>query len=133
MGRLGSREQRDACYLFDERDMIIKKLNESTMEDIHVDISKYEEYAKILDYMLEECEPWLSEEELAEKLFYDRDYENMVYYLDDYSFDDRNYILRSEIRLFRRIICEKIDEYVKFLDELIVSSSVAFTLYMIQL
>jgi hypothetical protein len=122
MGRFGSRAQRDARDLFDERAMIIEKMNASSMEDIHRDIAKYEEYAYILNYMLEECEPWLSEEELAEELLCDPDYENKSYDLDEYDYNDRTWIYESEIRSFRLTICEKMEEYVKFLDELILNA-----------
>ena len=128
MGRFGSRAQRDARDLFDERDIIIEKMNESSMHDIHKNISHYEEYMNILDCMLDDCEPWLSDEELVEELKYDPDYENIVYDLSDYRFDDRNYVLKSEIQLFRFILCEKLIECEKYLDDITVNSGVAIAL-----
>ena len=129
MGRLGCRAQRNACDLFDERDIIIQKMNESSMDDIRKNISQYEEYMSILDRMLDDCEPWLSDEELVEELEYDPDYENIVYDLSDYMFDDRNYVLKSEIENFRFILCEKLIEYDKYLVEITVNSGVIIALY----
>jgi hypothetical protein len=104
-------------------------MNESSMDDIHKNISQYEEYMRILDRMLDDCEPWLSDEELVEELEYDPDYENIVYDLSDYRFDDRNYVLKSEIEHFRFILCEKLIEYDKYLDDITVNSGVIISLY----
>jgi hypothetical protein len=126
----GSSEQRNACYLFEGRDTVIKKMSESSMGDFHKNISHYEDYLFTLDEMLEGCEPWLSEEELAEELVYDPDYENMTYDMDEYVFDGRTYVYKSEIVAFRDILNEKFVEYDKYLNEITVNAGVSLALIM---
>jgi hypothetical protein len=125
---LGSREQRAACYLFNERENILDRLNKSSMDDMRKNINLYNGYIWTLKFMLKKCESWLNEEELAEKLLYEPDFENISYGLELYEYDGRNYIYESEIKNLLAILSVKMEEYNRYLIELMVNAGVALAL-----
>jgi hypothetical protein len=78
--------------------------------------------------MLKKCESWLNEEELSEKLLYEPDYENISYGIELYEYDGRNYIYESEIKNLLAILSVKMEEYNRYLIELMVNAGVALAL-----
>jgi hypothetical protein len=128
MVRLGSREQRAACYLFNERENILDRMNKSSMDDIRKNINLYNGYIWTLKFMLKNCEAWLSEEELAETLLDEPDFENISYGLDLCEYDGRHYIYESEIKNLLAILSVKMEEYNRYLIERMVNAGVALAL-----
>lgn len=134
--------QIDCCELFENRDCVIHVFNESTVQDIHKDISYYEDKIRILTTMLKFVEPLYDEENLARELEFNPDFDNNVFDIRFYAFYedreyiykrnilsiDREYIYKREIEDFLAILSSKMVEYSKYSMELTVNAGVALAL-----
>jgi hypothetical protein len=128
MPMFGSYLQRDACDLFEERDKIVEEMNELSMDEFHAKVSYYREKIELLKTILEESDSYLDDQDAAQALIDDPEYENTAFDLDEYTYKDRCWIYESEIMEFMDIIYEKMEEYEKFQLELNVNAGVALAL-----
>lgn len=123
--------QLDAYNLFADNgdNLLITYINEVDMDLFHRYISKYNDYMITLNHMLENCEPLLTEEALADEKRYNPDFENIiVYYIYDYEVDGENYIPKSRIDKLRKSLNEKMKEYNIYLNQITVRAGVALAL-----
>jgi hypothetical protein len=121
--------QIDGCEMFENRDDIIKVFNESSVEDIHKNISYYEEKIRILTTMLKFIEPYYGPQNLARELELNPDFDNNVFDISFYAmYEDREYIYKREIEDFLAILSAKMVEYSKYSMELTVNAGVALAL-----
>jgi hypothetical protein len=107
--------------------------NESSVEDIHKNISYYEEKIRILTTMLKFIEPYYGPQNLARELEFNPDFDNNVFDISFYAFyEDREYIYKREIEDFLAILSTKMVEYSKYSMELTVNAGVALALLRIR-
>ena len=117
----GSYLQRDACDLFDERDKIIEDMRKLSMEEFHNKISYYRDKLALLNTILEESDEYLDDQDLAQALIDDPEYENKAFDLDEYTYKDRCWIYESEIDEFKNMLSERFEEYDKYLADIAVN------------
>jgi len=128
MPMYGSYLQRDACNLFEERDKIIEEMRKLSMDEFHTNVSYYHEKIVLLTSILEESDSYLDDQDAAQALIDDPEYENTAFDLDEYTYKDRCWIYESEILEFMEILSERMAEYKKFQTEITVNAGVALAL-----
>lgn len=111
MPRYGSHLQRDASYLFGERDKIIEEMRKLSMYEFHKKVPYYREKIELLKTILEESDTYLDDMDLAQALIDDPGYENTAFDLDEYTYKDRTWIYESEIVEFSNILKERMELY----------------------
>ena len=128
--------QKDAVDLFEDRYGFMCKFYDASVEDIHKNISYYEdmycENMETLDTMLSKCDTVFDEEDLEYVLETIPEFENIVFYIGDFTYDDRGWINKYEIDAMKTFLVEKMAEYKKFQLELNVNAAVALALLRLQ-
>jgi hypothetical protein len=146
MAKLSGKEyyilQYDAFNLFIDHDNFMEKFYEAGILKVHNNFSYYKENydanLEIIDSMLRECETYLSDEDLEYVLevnpnFYANyadpaDFDNLIFYLGEYTYEGRNWIYKHEIVEMRKFLVEKMAEYDKFILDITVNAGVQFAI-----
>jgi hypothetical protein len=117
-----------SLFYYDEE--IIQHLSDISMDEFHKDADEYRDMCTVIDIMLEECEPDLEDNELAETLLYEPEYENDIYDFNGCVYkEERCFAYKSEIYRFKEALSKKFEEYDKFLTEInVVNAGVALML-----
>jgi hypothetical protein len=141
-GREETSLRQDAVDLFEDKDGFMYRFYDASMVEVHKNISYYKENydanMEILDAMLSECETYLSPQDLEYVLqenpnFFANfanpdDFDNLIFYLEDLVYEERNWIYKHEIVEMRKFLVERMVEYEKFLLELNVNFGVTLAL-----
>jgi hypothetical protein len=126
----GFRLRKKAVKLFEERDYTLMKMHESSMDEIHKNISFYKKILDTLNIMLKGCRPLLGEIHVAQEIIWNPGFENMQFQLHGYRYEDRSCIYKSEIEEYIFILDIMFKDYEKFLTDITVNAVVALTLLM---